>query len=1679
MVGGSTGPIRANSQSSPLTGSAGMTGSLGGGGGRVRSASPARRALAIDMRRIANLLRDPASAGAGEASMNTSICSSPHSAWEPGDRGAAPTSGSSARAASISRMVMQNQFTALAERINMGVTTLQRQCEADRRRIGQLEKKLEAKLEERADKQDGRERWAEIQGSVNGLIEETQSLTRRVEGLDERLWARTSGNELSKQRNRDLEQQVQALEQQSRLAVAAAEETQKRQATKLRRTEHSLEEAIRRLVKVEEECRHRGSAQRDGYLEARVNAMEQSQEGLDAELRTLQANLEDLQQMREEAMVNQQEEVGLDTGDFDEAVRSVEAGLSTMEKKVSGQIEELSSSLASLRVKVDGQLSRVGTLADRIETAHEPAIESLRAEMAQARLQERRDLDNEVHTLKSQLSEAQETNEEMNSELKEVMRQARAEIAALSLRPEVAEDSSWMRSLDERLASHEQELYDLRARLEELPEAGDPAAKTGELDAKLPEDDLEDLRRRLEWIEEQGAVGAASEKSDAGRIAQVQNTVCDLVEQVSRLKQQASSSEASASHSQQQVQHLQSLVERRQNEDSQSFRVTAEVEAKVGAVSSQVADIAARLLEVEGNMDFARENETAALGEVSVLSAISEAGSTAAAARGLPPLPRGAEADRASNSTRGEVPGGLQEKIEAIAEHLEVVDDLADRMGEVERRLAGGSDCPPNVGGASPGPASEVSFGGDGPFKVSNLQAEGFAKELAELQLRCSGADKELKSLHEALSSKFSAAEAKQELQLLSEKLKKLEEKLAEKTKEAQSPIPSETAPSASTAALETELQTVREEFAKKLSALEAQQAAPRDAPGKADTDSLRSSLTEVKDDLEELQSRVESMIEDVGEGLTAAKAAVEAGMAPIKQELKDLRERMPDASVDKQGGSEEALEAVSEVRSELSSLGKELEALKKESHADRIAELKSKFERLEQQQTSKSPRGAAPDAATAGRLDSLEEKLDEVAVLPKKLEEGLSGMADQKKRLEAFDESLEKQDSFSQELQTELQRLRQSLEKDVAEVKELVKTEVSATKSLASEDTKGEELDSMREKHQELDRRLTQLDSSSKGVAEELQAQSRRIDQMDSRSSEASKKLEDELKSQLKALESKVAAPGGSAPAAAATGETGVSSAEDVALRAQVQQQVEELTAQLTRELASMAEHQKDMVETRATVQDLAAKLADKSKVAGGNSGQEEAIASLKKQLESVVDRVAAAESTSSSMKKDVDSLLGPRNKVGISMGGGNESPLAEVRGRLDMLFEQVAELQTKADDAEQSVSRASAGGSKSGSKREPAVPASADASLNFSLTEQTERPGMPGDGSLNFSLTEQTTKDLLLPESGALGRRPAAGLNSSGPADEELEADSDIDEDILSRSASPTAAAKAASKTGSGSDGTKDKKDDDALDSLMGKSDSASSLSGRPRPSPLEEEKAKEAASLAPVAEEASDAGDPSPNSRGSAAGKRSLAKGSRSPAAGSSLESPLGGSGGALEASFASQVSVSCNEVSIGCDYSVELSTELDEKCDFVEAVRPISNTNSRRQASGVAGSTIEEAGEESDEAPLKKAPATAAKPVGGGTGDALDSLVKPKAGGGGDMLDSLLSGAAKAKSPVAAVAAAKSPKAKAKAAATPSPEKDDDDDYGDASFEDNMSVPESIEEESLEGSGSGAWGSGEAV
>lgn len=208
----------------------------------ARSQSPGGRRLASDIRRYASLLRLPQ--GGSDASL---------SVGEPSfhEAPAQPLEGFVSMPSAT-----PHQLGIFQERVTNALADAQRKRDTDRRlndrRLQQLEQKVESVFDDRARDTDSRKKWAEVQGSVNGLIEEVQNVARRVDGLETGLRARTSGLEAIKQRSHELEQQVQNLEQHSRLAESSQEENQKRQWTKLARTERVLEEHARRLAKAED-----------------------------------------------------------------------------------------------------------------------------------------------------------------------------------------------------------------------------------------------------------------------------------------------------------------------------------------------------------------------------------------------------------------------------------------------------------------------------------------------------------------------------------------------------------------------------------------------------------------------------------------------------------------------------------------------------------------------------------------------------------------------------------------------------------------------------------------------------------------------------------------------------------------------------------------------------------------------------------------------------------------------------------------------------------------------------------------------------------------------------------------------------------------------------------------------------------------------------------------------------------------------------------------------------------------------------------------------------------------------------------------------------------------------------------------------------------------------------------
>eukprot|EP00928_Gymnodinium_smaydae_P038959 TRINITY_DN26737_c0_g3_i1.p1 TRINITY_DN26737_c0_g3~~TRINITY_DN26737_c0_g3_i1.p1 ORF type:complete len:1730 (+),score=510.19 TRINITY_DN26737_c0_g3_i1:209-5398(+) len=1719
-------PVRASSpaHASPMTGA----GSLAS---RVRSASPSRRTLAIDMRHIASLLRDPhpvqgsISAAPGEASASPSVCSSPHAAWEQGDSGAAPMRLNRSPAAGPRMAGLHHQFSAVAEKVNVVISSLQRQCEADRRRIAGLERKVEARLEESARDGENRERWAEVQGSVSGLIEETQGLTRRVESLDERLWARTSGSELAKQKSRELEQQVQALEQQARITSASVEETQKRQAAKLRRAEHTIEDLIKRLTKVEEERSRPLPPPVDGYLQSRVGTLEQHVQELVGETRSLQMQLDEVQHLYDGARAREDEAADGDSG-FGDALHSLERGHASLEKKVLGHVEDLQSSLATLRVKVDGHCSRVGTLAERLETAHVPALESLRSELLQNHSQHRNEIDGEIMSLKGRTREHHEGHEESIAELREELRTARAELAAAALHrnEEHQHSNPALMTLADRLNGHDQEIDEIRSYLDQLPHSGVPplpqhggegegqdgeGGEGGEYhDGHVSAEAVEDLQRRIEWLEEQSAaVSAAPEQQDAGQqrqLAQVQNSVCDMREQLSRLSHRVSSGETSTSAIQQQVQQLQGMIDRHHS-DSGPSRNSAEVEAKVGAVSQQVADISARLLEVEGSLDFAREFPQAGSNVGSGIP--TPAGGHVPQLHGTPQQPQQQSAGVLE----------LHDKLNQVAGQLELVDELADRVDELEKRQAKAAGHP------SPGPPSEISFGGDGLGKAASIASLGGVKELDEVRDRLGGLEDQIGNLQKGLTKQEKLGHELEKgfkaeigslkgivdkVSALDERTLSLEEAAATKDSPKKSPRGGFT--------WDTAVGQLRDEMGdmrKELKTLEGN-LATTSAAAKEDK-RLFTELQNRMDDFAkngahasktaahdgDLAKEVAAAAASSREAKAKAEAAAEAAakVSELHSRLGSVEDRLPKM--------EKELGALPEHRNNLEAIAKKIEAAKV---LDKHGSLDERLGRLEGDSEERKGHGAELKSL-AGKLSALE---TDAAELKKVREKHTSELGDHGKHVA--------------ELKRELAELRaqgagsaggkaattagteampEAVERRLKDLEDLVSTRASE-----EEDARGEVQNKVKELAAQVTKDLGDLAEHQK----ELGSMRASLDALAKKANSDDLKSEvDGIRSRLTALEAKGSTASPQASAAAPATE---------ALR-------------------------KDLAQTKADVDDF------------------------KKELGAVQQRLKAAEESTASVKADVEQLQ-PR-KVGISPGNASGSvaggpSLAALSERVEELTEQVEDLQARGQgrprprrDSEDHTKDGSLNFSLTGMEQ------TKDGSLNFSLTGQTDdfggsraggasrgvAAGEAPDDSLNFSLTkgESPTGSMSLdrPSVGlgggasSAGSRAAASAVKSSPSkaghagggfDDEVHAVSSDDEGSSNASGSLPLEDGSAKKgmeatskdplsgknSALGGDKTKGgtpqlsrlgnlpslgaKRGGDAggdvLDSLMGgggasKASSEEGKSGgvlgnRPRPAPLagigagadESHGTGGGRGLASVAEEesVSDAGEVSVDSTGAKAGLRAGAIGSKVAVASTpSVASPAASSAASphnpLDASVASQsnpldVSISCNEISMGPDISVEDSLEL-EKCDHVEVVQPSSPAP--KVATAVAKASAVSAGVTgalgSSLQAVRTTPAKAAAPaassvVATGAVAAASTVVTgvaPKA-------------AAKATAVATTVGVTGAPAAKAAAKATASPPKgpaDADEEYGHESFEDDISVAESIEE-SLDGSGSDAWG-----
>eukprot|EP00928_Gymnodinium_smaydae_P021121 TRINITY_DN1821_c0_g2_i2.p1 TRINITY_DN1821_c0_g2~~TRINITY_DN1821_c0_g2_i2.p1 ORF type:complete len:1068 (-),score=266.80 TRINITY_DN1821_c0_g2_i2:29-3232(-) len=651
---------------------------------RGRSGSPASRRKAI--RGIARGLRD--SSVASDISLNASSVAHLMSPGGHGGYGAStaattPSYPQPEQLLVAVRVALQSQLNPILDRQERTLGQMQARSEADARRVDRLERKMAAVADEAGGA--GREKLAEINGVVGGLHEEVKALTQRLEGLDERLWARTSGSEAAKQRSKELEHQVSTLEHAMRIASSSAEESQRKNVARLRKSEQTCEDLLRRVAAAEEELRvqHtqlRGRGHRENSaLESRVAMLEQHQEHVGNATRSLQAHVDRMEgNFRAGAGVSAARRgsgsAAVDTSDTEDggavaaaAARVVEQSLTALERRLSKQLQDQSSLIATLRVKVDGQAQRTATLSERLETAHEPALDAMRAELSQARTQDWRRLEGELAKLSDSLRTAAEERAAEESDAasahRESLRQGHSELALQlqALRDQIESDAS---TLQMRL--------------------GAPgSSEAGQSDSVgIGDGELRQRLRRLErhaFAADGNGAGANVAAGDAsaercngygcGSRAGYDVGSEVLADQLSELEQRTSEWESVAQELHQRISEVQGRVEQLAGDDHQLWNAMASVEARVDAIAVK-ARPAPELTLQPGDA-------ATALGRH-----IQNSSSTSGSDDG----PGWEDAD--GRGVAANAACARQQELDAITERLRFADELTARTGGLERRLA-------------------------------------------------------------------------------------------------------------------------------------------------------------------------------------------------------------------------------------------------------------------------------------------------------------------------------------------------------------------------------------------------------------------------------------------------------------------------------------------------------------------------------------------------------------------------------------------------------------------------------------------------------------------------------------------------------------------------------------------------------------------------------------------------------------------------------------------------------------------------------------------------------------------------------------------------------------------------------------------------------------------------------
>eukprot|EP00929_Paragymnodinium_shiwhaense_P035149 TRINITY_DN1901_c0_g1_i4.p1 TRINITY_DN1901_c0_g1~~TRINITY_DN1901_c0_g1_i4.p1 ORF type:complete len:1486 (-),score=505.36 TRINITY_DN1901_c0_g1_i4:1883-6340(-) len=502
-------------------------------------------------------------------------------------------------------------------RLSVAVADLQRQAESEKRSISRQLQQLERRVQEQLNTPtvQSRERWADLQGTVSGVLEEMAALSRRVEGLDEKLRARTAHcEEVLRNRTRELEQQFHASQHKAIMAVSTSEEMQKRHTARLRKLGTSQEEHGRRLDALEDSARHPPpTARGENYgglihqLDSRLQELEMRQAGFDEEVRSIvasAAHAASAERSRDASTSLDGGEQGrLGVEDYDASVQALERDMAALAKRTASQLDEHAENLANLRVRTQGQEQRIAAALDRHTAAAESgspggALDAFRLELQQLRDRDRQAAETRHEDVMRRLQALADAQEEASREYSDGGGLQSAQEALKRLEGLVAE---------QQVARN---LFGRQQEQQNVPQGISPEDFTGVLVR------VETLEHRVEEMEQSGLQEELlADKAERSELVRIDATVRELSDPLRRLSQRTASSEARAAALERKVEQIQGSLDSLNKSSMASGRQAAAdatgpsteavmgLEARLEGVYKEVSSLSARVMEVESVME--------------------------------------------------------------------------------------------------------------------------------------------------------------------------------------------------------------------------------------------------------------------------------------------------------------------------------------------------------------------------------------------------------------------------------------------------------------------------------------------------------------------------------------------------------------------------------------------------------------------------------------------------------------------------------------------------------------------------------------------------------------------------------------------------------------------------------------------------------------------------------------------------------------------------------------------------------------------------------------------------------------------------------------------------------------------------------------------------------------------